>query len=271
MKQRFSLGLYCALLSLGSLSVSAALGLPPGPPTQEVGRPLARFSLLKPSSRIYLRYKIVNGRRETIDMWRRQVSFEAHDGQRRLHIVWNWNSISDPKFNRTEDLWFETDTFRPLTVERHLEKDGKVTERGYRYLPDRIESLKKPSNGDQKDFVQQAKIPAYNWETDMELLQALPLAAGYEVRIPFYEAGPGQDPPQYYEYKVVGEDTIAATDGTSIECWIVGIDSTDPQWGPTRIWFSKGAQIMIREETKLKDGSVFVKMLLPYDAGNEES
>ena len=271
MKQRLVISLYCMLLGLASLSVSAALGLPPGPLTQEVGQPLTRFSLLQPSARIYLRYKIVGDRRETIDMWRRQVRFEVQDGQRRLHIVWNWNSVGDPKFNRTEDLWFETDTFRPLTVQRHLEKDGKVTERGYRYLPDRIESLKKPSGSDQKDFVQLAKMPAYNWETDMELLQALPLAASYDVRIPFYEAGPGQDPPQYYDYKVIGEDRVLSTDGNAIECWVVGIDSSDPQWGPTRMWFRKGTQIMIREETKLKDGSVFVKMLLPYDVGNDES
>jgi hypothetical protein len=268
--EHFAIGLLCTLL----LAVPVSAGQPPashsGAQTQEVGKPLARFSLLKPATRIYLRYKIVDGRRETIDLWRRKVSFDEHSGQKRLHIFWRWDSVGERKFSRTEDFWFETGTFRPLTVERRLDKDGTITVRGYRYLPDRIEGLAELQNNDAKDFVQSAKMPAYNWETDMEFLQALPLAAGYEVRIPFYEAGQGQDAPEYYDYKVVGEDTIASADGRAIACWVVGIDSTDSNWGPTRFWFAKDTQIMLREETRLKDGTIFVKILLPYDGGDEE-
>lgn len=267
--ERLAIGLLSALFAGAPALAMDVLDSQPGIQTQEVGKPLARFSLLKPATRIYLRYKIVDGRRETIDMWRRQVSFEERDGQRRLHIFWRWDSVGERKFNRTEDFWFETGTFRPLTVERRLDKDGKITVRGYRYLPDRIEGLTELPNNDQKDFVQMAKVPAYNWETDMEFLQTLPLSAGYEVRIPFYEAGPGQEAPQYYDYKVLGEQTITSSDEHAIACWVVGIDSTDPNWGPTRFWFAKETQIMIREETTLKDGTIFVKMLLPYDSGNE--
>jgi hypothetical protein len=267
MKERIGIGLLCALLA-ATIPPSRAWDSEPAMQTQEVGKPLARFSLLKPATRIYLRYKIVDGRRETIDMWRRRLSFEVHDGQRRLHIFWRWDSVGDAKFNRTEDFWFEAGTFRPLTVERRLDKDGKITVRGYRYLPDRIEGLKELPSNDQKDFLQASKMPVYNWETDMELLQALPLAAGYDVRIPFYEAGPGQDEPQYYDYRVIGEEKINSADARSIDCWLVGIESTDPKWGPTRLWFAKDTQILIREETTLKDGTIFVKMLLPYDTEN---
>jgi hypothetical protein len=126
-------------------------------------------------------------------------------------------------------FWFELNTFRPLTVTRRLTKDGKVTVRGFRYLPDRIEGMAELPDNDQKDFLQLAKMPAYNWETDMELLQTLPLAIGYDAKIPFYEAGPGQDAPDYYEYKVIGEDKIKSADGNSVDCWVVGIDSADPQ------------------------------------------
>jgi hypothetical protein len=268
--KRFTIGTLCMLLSAAPVSASQAPASHSAAPIQEVGKPLARFSLLKASTRIYLRYKIVDGRRETIDLWRRKVSFDEHNGQRRLHIFWRWDSVGERKFSRTEDFWFEMSTFRPLTVERRLDKDGTITVRGYRYLPDRIEGLADLPNNDAKDFVQPAKMPAYNWETDMELLQALPLAAGYEVRIPFYEAGQDQDAPQYYDYKVVGEDTIASAEGHAIACWVVGIDSTDPEWGPTRLWFAKDTQIMLREETKLKDGTIFVKILMPYDSADEE-
>lgn len=267
--ERFKNGLLCVLFAAAAVSASVALGSPAIPPTQEVGGPLARFSLLKPATRIYLRYKIKDGQRQTVDLWRRQVSFDEHDGQRRLHIFWRWDSVGDRKFNRTEDFWFEMGTFRPLTVERRLEMDGKVTVRGYRYLPDKIESMAELSG--EATFLQLAKMPAYNWETDMELLQALPLATHYDVRIPFYEAGPGQEEPQYYEYRVTGEDVIKSADGHSIACWVVRVESTDPSAGPTRFWFAKDTQVMIREQTTLKNGTIFVKMLLPYDSGDEAS
>jgi hypothetical protein len=261
--------LLCSMLLMATANAGPAPVREPGAQALEVGKPLARFSFLQPATRIYLRYKIVGGRRETGDMWRRQVSFESHEGRRLLHIFWRWDGAGDHPFSRSEDFWFEPETFRPLTVERRLTKDGKITVRGYRFLPDRIEGLAELPDNDQKDFVQPAQMAVYNWETDMELLQTLPLASGYDIRIPFYDAGPGQDAPQYYEYKVLGEDTIASADGHRIKCWIVGIDSSDPQWGPTRIWFAKENQIMIREETRLKDGTIFVKMLLPYDLGRE--
>jgi hypothetical protein len=261
-------GLFCTFMLLAG---AVALGGQPksAVETLEVGQPLARFSLLKPASRIYVRYKIVGDARETLDMWRREVSFEKRDGRQEMHIFWRWDSVGERKFSRSEDFWFELNTFRPLTVTRRLAKDGKVTVRGFRYLPDRIEGMAGLPDNDQKDFLQLAKMPAYNWETDMELLQTLPLAIGYDAKIPFYEAGPGQDAPDYYEYKVIGEDKIKSADGNAVDCWVVGKDSADPQWGPTKLWFTKADQIMIREQTQLKDGTIFVKMLLPYDVGND--
>jgi hypothetical protein len=70
--ERFAIGLLCALFAVAPVSATEVLDSQPGTQTQEVGKPLSRFSLLKPATHIYLRYKIVDGRRETIDMWRRQ-------------------------------------------------------------------------------------------------------------------------------------------------------------------------------------------------------
>jgi hypothetical protein len=237
-----------------------------GQETLEVGKPLTRASLLVPSTRVYLRYKISGEERATVDMWRRTVSFEEHQGQREMHIVWRWDSVGDPKFRRTADYWFEPGTFRPLTVERRLERNGETTVSAFQYLPNRVIGIADVPNNAAKDFMQALPAPMFNFETDMELLQTLPLKAGYEVRIPFYEAGPGRDAPAYYTYKVIGDGKIASPEGRETDCWIVMTDSTDPKnWGPTRFWLAKRTQVMIREEIRNTDGSIFVKMLIPPD------
>jgi hypothetical protein len=236
--------------------------------TLHVGQPLARFSLLTPSTRLYVRYKVIGDQRATLDIWRREVSLEEREGKRLVHVFWRWDSVGDRKYSRVEDFWFESGTLRPLTVERHLTRDGTVTASGYRYLTDRIVGLETMADNSQKDFVQLAALPAYNFETDMELLQTLPLAHHYVVQIPFYEAAPGQDAPRNYTYRVDGEAKIAAADGHKIDCWIVGTDSDNPNWGPTQFWFAKKSQVLIREQTRLKDGSIFVKSLLTNDVSD---
>lgn len=256
-----------ALLSASHLGTLALADMPRQPVIQtlEVGKPLARASLLTPSTRVYLRYKIVGEQRVTIDLWRRSLSFEEHEGRRAMHISWRWDSVADQKFSRVADYWYEPETMRPLTVERRLVRNGATTVSAFRYLPDRVIGMAEVPDNSVKEFVQATPDPMYNWETDMELLQALPLKSGYEVRIPFYEAGPGRDAPGYYTYEVVGDGKIAAPDGHSVDCWIVVFKPTDPKLGDTRFFFAKKTQVMIREETRLEDGSIFVKMLLPPD------
>lgn len=234
--------------------------------TIEVGQPLARFSLVQPATRLYLRYKVVGDSRQTIDIWRRQVRFEQQDGKKRMHIAWRWDSVGERKFTSTRDYWFEPETFRPLTITRRLVEGDKTTVAGFEYLRDRIVGMANLPDNARKDFVQAAKIAPYAFETDMELLQALPLRSGYSVRIPFYEPGPNQPEPQLYTYRVADSDKIGAADGSSIDCWIVETPSDNPEYGATRFWISKKSQVMIREETRLRDGSLFVKMLLTSDS-----
>ncbi len=234
--------------------------------TIDVGQPLARFSQVKPSTRLYLRYKVVGDARQTIDIWRRQISFEEQDGKKRVHITWRWDSVGDRKFVSTRDYWFEPETLRPLTITRHLVEGDKTTVSGFRYLPDRVVGLADLANNSRKDFLQLAKVTPFAFETDMELLQALPLRQHFAVRIPFYEPGPGQPEPQYYTYRVTGEDRIASADGAAIDCWMVEIASDSPDYGPTQFWLSKKSKVVIRDQTRMKDGSLFVKSLMTSDS-----
>lgn len=226
---------------------------------------MKRFKLLTPGTRLYLRYKIgKDGSRSTMDIWRRTVSYEDRDGRRLLHIWQRWDGVVPPAYSVVQDSWFEAETFRPLTHERQVTRNGKTLKRLYRYFEDHIVLGPDPNVDGAKETVIASPEPAFNFETDMELFQTLPLAAGYEASLNFYD--PGQAPPKRYIFKVSGEATIKAADGHEIPCWVLSSDYGNPQGPVGRFWFAKSTQAMLREEVKLADGSILVKTLLTEEA-----
>lgn len=226
-----------------------------------VGQALPHFNLLTSGERHYLRYTVVGDKRATVDIWSRNTSYEMKDGKRLLHITQRWDSVVDKAYTLKQDAWFEAGTFRPLTEVKELTRDGKVQTAGYRFLPDKIVGMTELEGNSRKDFNAPSSEPAYNFETDMELLQTLPLAANYEASIVFYDPGPGADAPRRYIYKVVGSDKIVDADDQAIDCWIVTTEEADPKV-TVRWWYAKHSQVMVREEAHLADGSVLVKTLL---------
>ena len=92
-----------------------------------------------------------------------------------------------------------------------------------------------------KPIHQKFAMAFYNWHTDMELLQALPLKKGYAASIPFYDVG--QDAPARYLYSVVGEESIPSADGVPIDCWLV-VFKEDASTPPLRFWFAKRNQLL---------------------------
>lgn len=121
-----------------------------------------------------------------IDIWSREISFDTQNGRKLLHIHQQWDEIS-PSAVLIQDSLFEPDTLRPLTHVKSLTREGKNTVGGYHFLPAKIVGMDDLRNNSRKDFVQLSKEPAYNWETDMEMLQSLPLAQGYAANINFYD------------------------------------------------------------------------------------
>ncbi|HZT01024.1 MAG TPA: hypothetical protein VFA39_02025 [Steroidobacteraceae bacterium] len=253
-----------SLLCLVALTV-ASLGtnVHAEAPTQlQVGQSLARARLLLPGSHLYLRYNLKNGKREVIDIWRRDVRLEPHDGRRLLHIVQRWDGVGEHAYALEQDAWFEPATFRPITQVKRVTRDGKTTVGGYRFLPDKVIGMDDLPDNVRKGFSIPEPEPAYNFETDMELLSMLPLAEGYVVSIPFYD--PGLDPPQRYIFKVAGSERIRAADGPPVDCWVVTADYGLPD-PPTKFWFDKQTQVLLREERLQKDGSILVKTLVTPD------
>jgi hypothetical protein len=251
--------LLAGLLLAGSAVADAAgAAVTPVP----VGQPLARFANLKPGAHRYLRFRQVGDTIRAADVWTREVRFEDQDGQRRLHIVQHWDGVGATPSDRQLDSWFEVGTFRPLTHVRRSQKDGVSKVEGFAFQPDRIVGLKDLPDNAAKDYDVASPQPSFNFETDMEFLQALPLAKGYEASIVFHH--PGGGPPAAYLFKVAGSETLDLPGGGKVDCWLVTADYNHPEAPVSRFWFAKGSQVLIKQLSPLPDGSGVMGKTLLY-------
>lgn len=238
------------------LFLAAAAGMQAGAAVQEVnvGMQMPRFALLKQGTHHYLRYWKAGAANTAIDIWTREVRFE----DQRLHIVQRWDGVGAAPSRRTLDSWFEAGTFKPVTHLTTSERDGKRRVEGFVFAPDRISGMQDLADNAQKDLSVASPEPTYNFETDIEFLQTLPLADGYEAHINFYHPG-GKPAPQRYTFKVAGSETIAGPAGP-VDCWIVTTDYNRP--GPlSKFWFAKATQQMVRQESVVGE-KVLVKALI---------
>lgn len=229
------------------------------PATLKVGDVLARFDRVVPATRRYVRYVVAGEKRSLVDIWTRRTSIEQVDGAKRLHIRQRWEAVGTPAYTLVQDSWFEAGTFRPLEHLRRLEKDGEVKVSAFRFTPDGVSGDPAVAGNARADYRVTWSEPLYNFEYDIELLQALPLAQGYEVSIPFVD--PGIDQPARYTFKVAGSERLEDGTGRAIDCWLVTADyNTDKV--VARFWIDKGSQVLVRESVRSADGSTWVKALL---------
>jgi hypothetical protein len=224
-----------------------------------VGTPLARFALLKAGTHHYLRFMRSGEVNMAADIWTREVSFETRGGEQLMRIRQRWDGVGPAPSMRLIDSWFDAGSFRPRTHERVSTRDGKKVVEGFAFAADHVTGLKELAENTQKDLSVESPEATYNFEADIELLQTLPLATGYEARINFYHPG-GSTPPQRYTFKVAGSETIAGPAGP-VDCWVVTTDYNRPG-AVTTSWFAKSTQLMVRQESQAGDGKVMVKALI---------
>ena len=241
--------LFLLLLPLLSLSAVAA------PTAVDVGKPLPRYALLKEGTHHYLRFMQNGDASIPADIWTRTVKFE----QGGVHITQRWDGANGASV-KLLDSWFDAGTLRPRSHQRIAEKDGKKTVEGFVFAPEKIIGMRDLADNTQKDLAVPSSEPTFNFETDIETLQTLPLAPGYEASINFYHPG-GSVLPQRYVFKVSGSATIAGPGGP-IDCWVVTTDYNRPDMPVSTFWFAKTTQLMVRQEAKLPGGKVLVKALI---------
>jgi len=244
-----------ALLAAPAMSASSKMDM------LQVGQPLARFDLIKPGVHRYARYMITGEQRSLLDLWTRRVSFETENGKRILRVHQRWDA-ADKSYVALFDQTFETGSFRPLSQAKSVTRAGVTTTQSVTFDGAKVDTIGDGKPGVGKPVHEAFPMLFYNWHTDMEFLQALPLARGYAASIPFYDAG--LEPPARYTYAVTGEDTLPAADGTPIKCWVMEFRGkpSDPS---IRYWISKRGQVLVREQATSPDG-VLVKTLLNPEA-----
>lgn len=233
-----------------------------------VGPPLARVDLLVPGVRRYVRYTVTaDGARSVIDVWTRTLTLESVDGEKRIHFAQRWDEAAD-KAVLIQDSWLKAESLEPVTHIRHLERGGVTTIGGYRFIAGRVVGMPDLPDNARNDFVQELPEASFNFEYDMEFLQALALAKGRVFDIPFYD--PGVDKPDRYLFRVAGEERIPGPDGHPIDCWLVTADYNTGKV-ISRFWFAKSNQMLIREQQEQDGGSRLIKALLPAEAGDGHS
>lgn len=240
-----------------AVTASAQAAVTPVP----VGQPLARFDKLQPATHRYLRYRQMGDTITPLDVWTREIRVEPDKaGVKRLHIVQHWDG-STPGVVKKLDSWFELGTFRPYSHERRTTgKDGQTKIEGFDFKPDRIVGLKDLEANTTAAYDVASPQPAFNFETDMEFLQALPLAKGYEASIVFHH--PGGEAPAAYVFKVTGSEVLTSSAGGKVDCWVVTTDYNHPEMKPTTFWLAKDSQVVIKNVSIAPDGSTWVKTLL---------
>ncbi len=249
----FRAALGVALAFTVAASAQAATPVP-------VGQPLARFDRIKPATHVYLRYKQTGETIQPMDVWTREIRIEPDKaGVKRLHIVQHWDGAT-PGTVRRLDSWFELGTFRPFTHLRTTTKDGQTKIEGFDFKPDRVVGLKDLEGNAQAAYDVAAPQPTFNFETDMEFLQALPLAKGYEAQIVFHH--PGGGPPAPYVFKVTGSEVLTSSAGGKVDCWVVTTDYNHPENKPATFYLAKDSQVVLKVVSPAPDGSTWVKTLL---------
>lgn len=225
-----------------------------------VGDRLARFDLLKPGVRTYLRSAQRGDQHLAIDIWRRETRIETIEGVERLRIVQRWDGAAQPSVVTERDSVLELGTFRPITHRRVTTRDGVSGVEAFRFTDAGVVGLEGVGENARADFSQASDEPMFNFETDLEMLQTLPLEANYAVSIPFYHPGGGA--PSRYVWQVASDDRLRGPDGGEIDCWVVQTDYNAPANPPARFWLAKSTQQVIKLEAQAPDGTIHRKTLL---------
>lgn len=251
-----------SLTGLGH-SVVAAVPVPSKEDKQISGEPLPHAGLLDRGVRRYLRYRVSGEVWAPIDIVVREIREANVDGRDRLTITAKYFATASPNQSPTSETHSVVDamTFVPISHQRRRTRDGVLTTESYLFSQDGLVSDPDVTDSTNVDFALSLTEPTYNFELDLELLEALNWSEGASRVVNFYHPG-GSTAPADYTFVVAGTEDLAGYGGVNIPCWVVTTDYNRPGTPPTKFWISKEGQAVLRVEQAFPDGSAIVKQLI---------
>jgi hypothetical protein len=207
-------------------------------------------AVLKPGSNQYLVYFQAPKKKKILNLsfWLRNIQLEERNGEKVFAITQHWYSNDSTSYRYIYSLNSAVD-FAPVYHSEAI--NGKT--KAYNWYRDKITGADSVAGNLQKDFKLNFTAPNFNWNLDIETFEMLPLAAGKNFMINFYDAG--LSPPEYVSYRVTGSEVIATLDNQKVDCWKLFTegDYKGNHYSET-YWISKKAHEFLKEEDSFNGG-----------------
>ncbi len=145
-------------------------------------------------------------------------------------------------------------TLEPLTYHSDLPSQKE----SFTFTRQLVQGTITPVTGEAKTVTESLKERVFNAVVEQELIQSLPLKAGYVISVKMYNPGKAFLSPTY---RVARSERLKTANGTDIETWVI-------ESGGTTRWMSKRTQDLIMMKVQLNNGSQFWKVRLYSNGGS---
>lgn len=212
----------------------------------QVGNRLSGTSRIVPSTVQFLLYTLLpNGNRQIISLLTRTIDVSEKDGEPIISVTQRYDNKEG---FHTDISTVKRRTLEPLAYQSEL-SDQKES---FIFTPKLVQGTITPVKGESKIITESLKEGVFNAVVDQELIQSLPLKAGYVVSIQMYNPGKAF---LNRTYRVARSERLRTANGTDIKTWVI-------ESGATTYWVSKRTQDLIMMKVQLSNGSQFWKVRL---------
>ncbi len=180
-----------------------------------------------------------------IAIWERNISFSKYNGEDVIAVSQHWKN-HDSVRSRVVQSIVKKENLNPIY---HYSENGRGIKEAFDFTENTVKGTDTVVQNDKKDFYLELKEPTFNWELDLEMFQCLPYQKSKVFRIGFYHPG-GRIAPAFYNYEVIGEESIIFDGSKKIECWLLQLKQKDGN--KTTFWITKNTREVMKMEEQWK-------------------
>lgn len=216
---------------------------------------------LKPGMRQYLVYFQMpkSPKQLRLSLWVRNTAIINHNGEQVFATSQHWYT-GDTTGYRTAYSLNRVSDFAPVYHSETVNGKNK----SFNWSAQQVVSADTVAANTLKGFTASPAEPYFNWNLDIETFEMLPLAAGKQFAINFYDAV--SNTPEYALYKVAGSEIVGTLNQEKVDCWKLVTENDYKGTHATQtFWISKKGHEFIKEEDSF-NGMYRYKVKLPAAA-----